>query len=109
MPIMKTRHPFTTAAVARTLGTTMFMLALGGCTAVAELAYDINLDQQENQCQRLRSQTEASACLARTRSAEAQAQASRKAASQESAAAPKPRPATDLCFTRSTGERVCPN
>lgn len=82
---------------------------LSACVAVGEVAYDMRLKDEEARCRSQQPLNEQSACLQRVRQSERQAEQVRKLHEDRDKAPAKDPRAADLCFTRSNGERVCPN
>jgi len=85
----------------------LLAVALAACSAMGEVAYDLRLEHERDRCQALVANSERNSCLERVRSTERQAEQVRK--QHEEGKDKRPADRGDLCFTRSTGERVCPN
>ena len=85
----------------------LIALPLAACTAVGEVAYDMRLEHERDRCQALVANSERNSCLERVRDSARQAEQVRK--QHEYGKDKRPADRGDLCFTRSTGERVCPN
>ncbi|WP_428502937.1 hypothetical protein [Roseateles sp.] len=100
-----TRASSSTAWVRLALG--LCALPLAACTAVGEVAYDLRLEHERDRCQALLANSERNSCLERVRDSARQAEQVRK--QHEDGKDKRPADRGDLCFTRSTGERVCPN
>ena len=85
----------------------LIALPLAACSVVGELAYDERLGADRQRCEAMLLGSERTACLERVRVSQQQAEQVRK--QHEEGKDKRPADRGDLCFTRSTGERVCPN
>ncbi|MFD2451464.1 hypothetical protein [Ideonella paludis] len=81
-------------------------VALSACQALGEVAYDLALDAQGDQCNSTLSYDAQRACKAKVETSRQQAEKVR--AEGSNGGLERPAKGKDLCFMRA-GERVCPN